>query len=251
MTPHVNKRAVALAFGRAATCYEQHAELQRLSGDALMALAPEKTGSDLLDAGCGTGWYSRVWRQRGLNVLAFDLSPEMLHQARRADSAHAYLAGDIDALPLLKQSVDVVWSNLAVQWSSDLRRALHQFARVLRPEGTLLFSTLLAGSLQEVREAWAQLDEGEHVNHFLSEEQVRTAGSDLRLRFERQTLTLHFPSALAAMRSLKGIGATHLHQGREGALLTRQRLAQLERLWPRDKQGYRLTYHLMYGVTQQ
>ncbi|MEG9523842.1 MAG: malonyl-ACP O-methyltransferase BioC, partial [Pantoea piersonii] len=37
----------------------------------------------------------------------------------------------------------------------------------------------------------------------------------------------------------------------DGAPMTRQRLAQLEALWPRDAQGYRLTYQLLFGVTQR
>lgn len=252
MTLLVNKDAVARAFGRAAGHYEQHAELQRRCGDALLALAPPvASGGDLLDAGCGTGWYSRLWQQRGQRVVALDLSPQMLQQARSLDAASSYLAGDIDALPLASQSVDCVWSNLAVQWSSDLRTALQQFARVLRAEGVMLFSTLLAGSLQEVHDAWRPLGAGEHANRFLTEAQVRAAGAGLNLRFIRQTQVMHFPSALSAMRSLKGIGATHLHQGRDGAPLTRQRLTQLEALWPRDAQGYRLTYQLLFGVTQR
>ena len=251
MTLRVNKEAVARAFGRAAGHYEQHAELQRRCGDTLLALAPLLADGDLLDAGCGTGWYSRFWQQRGQRVVALDLSPQMLRQARSLDAASGYLAGDIDALPLASQSVDCVWSNLAVQWSSDLRTALQQFARVLRPDGVMLFSTLLAGSLQEVHDAWRPLGAGEHANRFLTEEQVRAAGAGLNLRFIRQTQVMHFPSALSAMRSLKGIGATHLHQGRDGAALTRQRLAQLEAQWPRDAQGCRLTYQLLFGVTQR
>ncbi|WP_312063617.1 malonyl-ACP O-methyltransferase BioC [Pantoea septica] len=251
MTLPVNKAAVARAFGRAAGHYEQHAELQRRCGDALLALAPPLADGDLLDAGCGTGWYSRLWQQRGQRVVALDLSPQMLRQARGLDAASGYLAGDIDALPLASRSVDCVWSNLAVQWSSDLRTALQQFARVLRPDGVMLFSTLLAGSLHEVHAAWRSLGPGEHANRFLTEEQVRAAGAGLNLRFIHQTQVMHFPNALSAMRSLKGIGATHLHQGRDGAPLTRQRLAQLEALWPRDAQGCRLTYQLLFGVTQR
>ncbi|MBA2815131.1 malonyl-ACP O-methyltransferase BioC [Candidatus Pantoea persica] len=251
MTRQVNKEAVARAFGRAAGHYEQHAELQRRCGDALLALAPAVAGGDLLDAGCGTGWYSRQWRQRGQRVVALDLSPQMLQQARSLDAVTCYLAGDIDALPLADQSIDLVWSNLAVQWSSDLRTALRQFARVLRPEGTMLFSTLLAGSLQEVHDAWRPLGAEEHANRFLTEAEVRAAGDGLNLRFIPQTQVMHFPSALSAMQSLKGIGATHLHQGRDGSPLTRQRLARLEALWPRDVQGCRLTYQLLLGVTQR
>ena len=81
MPQPVNKMAVARAFGRAAPHYEQHAELQRLSGDALLTLAPAGFGPHLLDIGCGTGWYSRYWRDRGCRITALDLafsSPRMV-----------------------------------------------------------------------------------------------------------------------------------------------------------------------------
>ena len=251
MTLHVNKQAVAQAFGRAAQHYEQHAELQRLSGDALLARAPAVFGPHLLDAGCGTGWYSRCWRDRGRTITALDLSPAMLATAREQQSAQHYLLGDIDDLPLPDASVDGVWSNLAVQWSSDLRTALQQFLRVTRPGGAVLFSTLLDGSLHEVHHAWAQLDGRAHANRFLSAAQFHTATTQLPLHAEQQIITLHFSSALSAMRSLKGIGATHLHSGRGANVLTRSQLAQLEQHWPHDEAGYRLSYHLMYGVLRK
>ena len=248
MTLQVNKQAVAQAFGRAAPHYEQHAELQRQSGDALLALAPAGFGPHVLDAGCGTGWYSRYWRDRGRTLTALDLSANMLEAARVQHSAQHYQQGDIDALPLPDDSVDGVWSNLAVQWSSDLRLALQQFLRVTRAGGTVLFSTLLDGSLHEIHHAWAQLDGRKHANRFLSESQFSAATLGLPLTCQQQVITLHFPSALSAMRSLKGIGATHLHEGRGTSVLTRKQLAQLEQHWPQDEQGYRLSYHLMYGV---
>lgn len=251
MTLPVDKAAVARAFGRAADQYDAHAALQRLSGDGLLALAPRLTSATVLDAGCGTGWYSQQWRQRGHRVVALDLSPQMLQRARDNAAADGYLAGDIDALPLASGSVDLVWSNLAIQWSSDLRLALRQFARVLRPDGVMLFSTLLADSLHEVHTAWQSLNGGEHANRFLTEDEVRSAAADLPLRFVRQTRRLCFPSARAAMQSLKGIGATHLHAGRAGGLLTRRQLAELEVRWPHDAQGYYLTYQLLYGVTER
>lgn len=249
MTLRVDKQAVARAFGRAAGGYDAHAALQRLSGDALLARAPAQSGLQLLDAGCGTGWYSRLWRERGKQVTALDLSVQMLQQARDNAAAQHYLVGDIDALPLAENSTDVVWSNLAVQWSDDLPGALGQFRRVLRPGGVLLFSTLGDGSLQEVHEAWSHLDAMPHANRFLSEPQIAAACHAQQLCCSSERVTLHFPDALSAMRSLKGIGATHLHQGRDGRILTRQRLSQLEAHWPRDRHGYRLSYHLIYGVT--
>lgn len=89
----VNKQAIAAAFGRAASQYEQHAELQRQSADALLAMLPQRQYARVLDAGCGRGWMSRRWRERSAQVTALDLSPLMLVQARQQDAAHHYLTG--------------------------------------------------------------------------------------------------------------------------------------------------------------
>lgn len=248
MTPKVNKQAVAQAFGRAARSYNHHAQLQRLCGDRLMSLTDVSGYRQVLDAGCGSGWFSQRWRERGFQVTALDLSPAMLAEAESGQVAHHYLQGDIDALPLPDGAVDLCWSNLAVQWCDDLQHAVNQLCRVTRAGGKVLFSTLAADSLSEVRAAWRQLDAAQHVNHFLSVEQIAGACAGKNLQLSQQRLTLAFPDVLAAMRSLKGIGATHLHQGRSAGLMTRQRLQQLEQFWPRDGRGCLLSYHLVFGV---
>ncbi|SQB20867.1 biotin biosynthesis protein BioC [Citrobacter koseri] len=61
----VDKQAIAAAFGRAASHYEQHAELQRQSADALLALLAGRECAHVLDAGCGPGRMSRFWREQG------------------------------------------------------------------------------------------------------------------------------------------------------------------------------------------
>ncbi|MCU5774245.1 malonyl-ACP O-methyltransferase BioC [Erwiniaceae bacterium BAC15a-03b] len=248
MTPKVNKQAVAQAFGRAAQSYNHHAELQRLCGERLMSLSEVSGYRSVLDAGCGTGWFSQRWRDRGLQVTALDLSPAMLAEAQSRAAAHHYLSGDIDDLPLPDGAVDLCWSNLAVQWCDDLQHALNQLCRVTRTGGKVMFSTLAADSLSEVRDAWRQLDGASHVNNFLSIGQIAAAGAGKNMQLSEQHLTLAFPDVLAAMRSLKGIGATHLHQGRSAGLMTRQRLQQLEQCWSRDQRGCLLSYHLVFGV---
>ena len=44
----VNKQAIAAAFGRAAAHYEQHADLQRQSADALLAMLPQRDGLNMM-----------------------------------------------------------------------------------------------------------------------------------------------------------------------------------------------------------
>ncbi|RWR02165.1 biotin biosynthesis protein BioC [[Pantoea] beijingensis] len=248
MPQKVNKAAVARAFGRAAQTYNHHANLQRRCGDHLMSLVSLAGEQTILDAGCGTGWFSQRWTEQGHDVTALDISAEMLMQAQTRHVANCYLLGDIDALPLPDNSVDLCWSNLAIQWCDDLQHALNELCRVTRSGGKVLFSTLSAHSLQEVSDAWLQVDGNPHVNSFLSMAQITDACADKQVKLTQQTLTLHYPDVLSAMRALKGIGATHLHQGRGRGLMTRWRLQQLEKAWSRDEHGYRLSYHLVFGV---
>jgi len=247
----VNKQAIAAAFGRAATHYEQHAELQRQSADALLARLDGRAFSQVLDAGCGPGRMSRYWREQGSEVCALDLSAQMLTEAQRHDVAHRYLLADIEAIPQAAATFDLAWSNLAVQWCSDLRGALRELYRVVRPGGTVAFSTLAQGSMPELRQAWRAVDEREHANRFLPVEQLENALRGWDVEYQSHAVTLWFDDALSAMRSLKGIGATHLHDGREPRVLTRSQLRQLQLAWPFQQGKYPLTYHLFLGVIQR
>lgn len=244
----VDKQAVAAAFSRAAESYEGAAALQRRVGERLMALAAVPAGATVLDAGCGTGHFSRRWRAAGHPVVALDLAPGMVQKAEALASADRYLTGDIEALPLPDAAVDVVFSSLVVQWCDALPRVLAELTRVTRPGGVILFSTLADGSLAELAETWQQIDGVGHVNRFLTPEQIAAACAPYRheLGFSRERE--QFADVRALMRSLKGIGATHLHQGRAPGLTGRRRLETLEQVFPRHNGQCPLSYHVAYGV---
>ncbi|KFK95087.1 MULTISPECIES: malonyl-ACP O-methyltransferase BioC [unclassified Serratia (in: enterobacteria)] len=244
----VNKQAVASAFSRAAQSYDAAALLQREVGERLLGMGLNHPGQQLLDAGCGTGYFSRRWRELGKQVTALDLAPGMLAFARQRQAAEAYLLGDIEQIPLPTAAVDISFSSLVVQWCSSLPRALAELYRITRPGGVILFSTLAAGSLHELGDAWQQVDGERHVNDFLPLAQIAAACGDYRHHLQSVWQTLEYPDVMALMRSLKGIGATHLHQGREAGLLSRQRLAALQAAYPRQRGQFPLSYHLVYGV---
>lgn len=244
----VNKSAVAAAFSRAADSYDAVAGFQRRCGEKILSQLNNLSGLKVLDAGCGTGVFSREFRRAGAHVISLDLAEGMLEKSRILDSAEQYLLADIEHIPLPDHSVDLCFSNLAIQWCGSLGSALAEMSRVVKPGGKVAFSTLAQGSLTELAQAWQQVDGQTHVNQFLAFDTIKRAcepfSHDLQLTHE----TEFYPDVITLMKSLKGIGATHIHQGRNSGLTSRGRFAQLARVYPQQAEGLPLSYQLVIGV---
>jgi len=184
-------------------------------------------------------------------VTALDLSPAMLKHAELHGCADRYLEGDIEAITLRDQQVSLAWSNLAVQWCSDLHNGLSELYRVTRAGGCVAFTTLAAGSLNELHTAWRAVDEQPHANQFLSFSQIQEACQNWHCSLQIHEITQYFDSVLSAMQSLKGTGATHLHDGRKASLMTRQQLQKLSLAWPQKEGQFPLTWQLVCGVIER
>jgi SAM-dependent methyltransferase len=111
---------------------------------ATLALLPDVNGKDVLDAGCGHGWYADWLARKGARVVAVDSSREMVTLAREHIGARArVIQGDISDLgnTLASGSFDIILSPLVLHYLTDLSKTFLEWARLLRPEGTLVFST--------------------------------------------------------------------------------------------------------------
>lgn len=109
-----------------------------------------------LDAACGSGRFTTALAARGHRVVGVDSSPDMLAHARRRVPEAAFLLGDLHRLPLPDDTVDVAVCALALTHLPDLRPAIAELARVLRPGGHLVLSdihpeSVLRGSVPAVR----------------------------------------------------------------------------------------------------
>jgi SAM-dependent methyltransferase len=111
---------------------------------ATLALLPEVAGKDVLDAGCGPGWYADWLTHNGARVVAIDCSSRMVKLADQRLAGRArVLQGDVSNLQNLLGSgtFDIVLSPLVLHYLADLTETFREWARVLRPGGTLVFST--------------------------------------------------------------------------------------------------------------
>ncbi|SLM62573.1 MULTISPECIES: malonyl-ACP O-methyltransferase BioC [Dickeya] len=243
-----HKQAIARAFGRAAKQYDQFAALQRESGEQVMALMGEHPGLAVLDAGCGTGYFSARWQQQGKRVTALDLSGEMLAIAQTRGVACEYLHGDIEQLPLPDGCMDLCFSNMVMQWCDDFARAVDELYRVTRPGGVIGLCTLAQGTLAELDCAWQQVDGSQRINPFLPAQAIMAVCQRYRAQVMLQPVTCYFPDVLSLMRSVKGVGASWLRAGRAPGSLSRRQLAALGARYVRHSQGYPLTYQRVFGV---
>ncbi|MCK6262845.1 malonyl-ACP O-methyltransferase BioC [Vibrio sp. ZSDE26] len=251
-----DKRDIAAAFSKAASSYDKHAAFQREVGDRLLALMPlDLSSKTVVDLGCGTGYFSKKLLERGASVICVDISSSMLEQARIRcgnESVEYYMA-DAESLPFRSQSVDYVFSSLALQWCQDLSVPMQEVNRILRTESSAYFSTLLEGSLHELKKSWEKVDENQHINTFISSNQLKIALAQSHFnnhQLDFAAITVWYDSAFSVMRDLKGIGANHV-SGRSQGLTSRKTLIQVEQeyqVFKNHQNQLPVTYQVCLGA---
>lgn len=260
----LERPAVRRSFERAADSYDGAALLQREVADRLLErlsyirLQPSR----ILDAGAGTGYGSAALARRypKARLVALDLAEGMARRARgrfgffaRRLRGHGFVCGDLERLPLADASVDLVYSNLTLQWCLPLDRALGEFRRVLRPEGLLMFTTFGPDTLMELRKSWGAADGARvHVNAFLDMHDVgdalqRAGFAGTVMDVDRLTVT--YREVRDLLRDLKSIGAHNVAAGRPRGLTGPARLKAMSAAY----EGYRrdgllpATYEVLFG----
>jgi malonyl-CoA O-methyltransferase len=237
------KRWVSASFSSAAAGYDGVAVLQREVGESLLGrlcplgLRPVR----VLDLGAGTGHFAGplVSAFPDACCLAVDIAEGMLRFLRAhrpAGASIGLVVGDAEALPLADESVDLIFSNMALQWCERLDVAFAECRRVLRPGGRLAFSTFGKDTLGELRTAWRAVDGYSHVNAFparRSVEQSLRAQGFSKVRVEAATVGRGYPSVLALMKELKALGARNLTRNRPRHLLGRHTLERVAEAYGR------------------
>jgi SAM-dependent methyltransferase len=111
----------------------------------LVSFAGVKPGDRLLDVACGTGVVAVTAARRGATVTGLDLTPELIERARENSAIVglnvAWHEGDAEALPFPDDAFDVVTSQFGHMFAPRPEVVVAEMLRVLRPGGTLAFST--------------------------------------------------------------------------------------------------------------
>jgi malonyl-CoA O-methyltransferase len=273
--PELEKSEVAASFSRAASHYDSVARLQREVGERLLTYLDTLPAAPtrVLDLGCGTGFFRAGLKARypDMQYVGLDLAEGMVNHARRCSggaNAATLVAGDLplagsddatwlvadaEALPLASESVDLVFSSLALQWCSRLEHVFAELARVLRPGARCVFTSLGPQTLCELRTAWAAVDTYQHVNTFVPIASLTAAAEripELNLTLESRAYQMKYARVRDLLDELKMLGAHNMNRRRPAGLTSRRALQTMLVAYETQRQDGVLpaTYDVIFGI---
>ena len=244
-------RAARRRFERAAAGYEGAARLEAEVGSRLrerldyVKIAPRR----ILDAGSGPGREVRALgaRYRGAEIVALDYAHAMLPRPGRIERflgrGVVPVCADLERLPLGADTVGLVWSNMTLHWLNDPQAAFREFARVLAPEGLLMFSTLGPDTLKELREALAPSRVHAFPDMHDLGDMLVAAGFSAPV-MDMEVLAVSYPDAETVLHDLRVSGQTNARADRARGLAGRGFRA---RLLHGLGGAPRITHEVVYG----
>jgi len=251
----LDKKKVALSFSRAAPTYDSVAQLQRDIGAQLFAHLPDAlpAQSSVLDLGSGTGFFTRqlAAQYSESQIIGLDIAEGMLHYAAVQQREVSWLCADAELLPLADNSVDLIFSSLAIQWCNNLPQLMAELARVLKPGGQLHIATLGPHTLHELKSAWQQVDNYVHVNRFPPSRNLIAAVNSAKLakgELQQDNRILYYDRLSELTHELKALGAHNINTGKQEGLTGRARLLAFKNAYElfRSPQGLPATYDVFY-----
>ena len=266
---YTEKSRVRRSFERAAKSYDAAAVLQREVSDRMaerleyIKLQP----AVILDAGSGTGYGAAMLRERypQARVLELDLAHSMLCASREKQRDGQgmlsrlfkpqnpwQICADVERLPLADNSVDMIWSNLAIQWVNVPDSVFAEFQRVLKPDGMVMFSTLGPDTLTELRSAFGAIDGATHVNQFIDMHDLGDALMSSGFAepvMDMEKIIMTYDTVREVMHDLKAIGAHNATEGRNRGLMGKHAWQRVCASYEARRNNGQLpaTYEVLYG----
>ncbi|MBL1142219.1 MAG: malonyl-ACP O-methyltransferase BioC [Proteobacteria bacterium] len=259
----VDANHVRHSFNKAAKNYDLYSLLQQTVVERLMESFEHINVKPLsiLDLGSGTGYGASLLKHqfKKAQIYQTDLSEEMLKRARKKTvrflSKQRFLCADANKIPLPDNSIDLVFSNLMLQWCNDPDNVFAEIKRVLKPKGVFLFTSFGPDTLKELRASWQQADDGIHVNAFVDMHDIGDAlirnGMDAPVLNVEQII-LMYDDCKQLLRELKNIGAHNVNRGRRKTLTGKQRFENMIEHYDTfraksQKNKFPATYEVIYG----
>jgi malonyl-CoA O-methyltransferase len=245
-SPGIDRGAARRRFERAAATYDRSAGLESevavrmLERLDYVKIAPRR----ILDAASGPPRRALGKRYPDAEVIALDFAQAMLRAGRGFGFFRKNplaVCADLERLPIEGGTVDFIWCNMALHWLSDPLTAFREFARVLAPEGLLMFSTLGPDTLKELRAAAGASRVHAFVDMHDLGDMLVAAGFSAPV-MDMELLSFTYKDSGTLLDDLRASGQTSARADRPRGLAGRQFGERLRAALPP-----RATFEVVYG----
>lgn len=211
------KHKIQQSFNRAADSYDEscHAQLRAGIKLAHMIKSCHAQAGRIIDLGCGTGLTTQIMASQYCyrDFHAIDISTLLLMKAyQRLNKLNIHVHEmDFENITIdflkLDAGFDIVYSNMALHWSSDIFSTLVKLHKIINTNGSLAFSLPLTGTFKELKPHYTinPFPDINIIHHYLA-----SAGFTI-LMSESENIRLTFPHAIQALKSIKQTGANCTH----------------------------------------
>jgi ubiquinone/menaquinone biosynthesis C-methylase UbiE len=127
--------------------------VRKYESELILDFLKTAPGEMVLDAGCGTGVFTREFISSGSQVIGLDISFPMLRRAREKSGGVRFhpIWGDISTMPFRDEAFDKVVSVTALEFIAEAKSAVAELFRVTRKGGVVVVATLNSRSPWAVR----------------------------------------------------------------------------------------------------
>jgi malonyl-CoA O-methyltransferase len=233
----------------------------------LVKIAPLR----VLDAGCGPGADLGLLQKdfRAAQIIGLDAAPEMVGAAQAPATTLAALnqflvkllpskvgvdliCGDFAAVPLGGNTIDLLWSNLALHWHPQPDRVFAEWHRVLRSNGLLMFSCFGPDTFKELKAAFAEADGAPHALPFVDMHDfgdMLVAAGFATPVLDMETVTVTYANAEALLADVRAWGGNPLATRRRGLMgkAAWRRMHEALEKTRRADGNLGLTFEIVYG----
>ncbi len=213
MSEKYNK--VKKSFNRSAKYYDHNCLLQFSVANNLIDLIKIQVRNfdDVIDLGCGTGLITQLLKSKitSKKWYALDISDLSLQIASKRLKGAIVIESSFDNIPLIDQSVDLIFANMSFHWSDDMFDTIQESHRILRPDGLLAFSIPNNDSFKEIRLAIEKLGVPNFINAFVNSADILHMLNNFEvLDMLSINYTFYYGSIYGLLKSIKNVGAAHV-----------------------------------------
>ncbi|HAR63296.1 MAG: hypothetical protein DKM50_00630 [Candidatus Margulisiibacteriota bacterium] len=206
-------------FSKKASNYNSKAVMQKEIAEKLALFLPDKEYKTILDVGCGTGFLTKLLRQKYPNstIIGVDIAPAMIEIAKENVPDAEFRCCSIYEIEDLKNQFDLVVSSSALHWMHDLSECFAILHDILVPNGEIITAIFVDESLFELKDSFnyayenTRIKKKKHVIDFpKSQEVIEDLSKKFELLFnEKIAYFLNYSSAKNSIKAIREIGGNY------------------------------------------